>query len=155
MAQLQPLIPNILPLDPWRSRQQSTQMTRFRLPFAGRCLCGATRYQCDAQPLWQGHCHCESCRRATSSGFTSFFGMANGHWLWTAGAPATYPSSPGVWRDFCATCGSQMTYRATGFPNETHFYAASLNDPKLFTPTRHYHADEALPWVQLADSLPR
>ena len=48
-----------------------------------------------------------------------------------------------------------MTYRATLFPNETHFYAASLDDPTRFTPTRHYHAGEALPWVHLSDSLPR
>lgn len=130
-------------------------MTEFTLPFGGRCLCGAVRFECDAQPLWQGHCHCESCRRATSSGFASFFGMADGHWRWTDEIPVTYQSSPGVWREFCGRCGSPMTYRATRFPGETHFYAASLNDPSLFTPKRHYHAHESLPWVHLADDLPR
>lgn len=81
--------------------------------------------------------------------------MADGHWRWTEMVPLTYNSSPGVWRDFCGRCGSQMTYRATRFPGETHFYAASLNDPSLFTPARHYHAHESLPWVHLADDLPR
>ncbi len=63
-------------------------------PFTGRCLCGATRYRCTAAPLWQAHCHCESCRRATASPFTSFFGIANTAWEWTGAAPATYQSSP-------------------------------------------------------------
>lgn len=123
-------------------------------PFSGRCLCGSVTYAGDAAPLWQGHCHCESCRRATASGFTSFFGVADGHWRWTGAAPATYTSSPGVWRAFCPTCGTQMAYRTDRFPGECHFYAATLDDPTRYAPTRHYHAGERLPWVHLSDGLP-
>ena len=117
------------------------------LPFGGHCLCGAVRYTCDAQPLWQSLCHCESCRRATSSPFTGFLGMANGHWHWTGQTPATYASSPGVWRDFCGHCGSQMTCRSIRFSGETHFYAASLDDPIAFTPQDEVFASEAMPWA--------
>lgn len=123
-------------------------------PYGGHCLCGKTRYACKAEPLWQTHCHCESCRRATASGFTSFFGVKDGEWVWTGDHPATYQSSPGVWRDFCATCGSQMAYRSTKYPNEIHFYAATLDHPETYTPTGHVHTNEQLPWVQLADGLP-
>ncbi|MGL4238098.1 GFA family protein [Tabrizicola sp.] len=123
-------------------------------PFSGRCLCGSVTYRCSEAPLWQDHCHCESCRRATASPFTSFFGVRNGAWEWTGSPPATYNSSPGTWRDFCPTCGTQMTYRTTRYPDETHFYAATLDDPSAFTPAGHYHADERLPWVHLADGLP-
>ena len=130
-------------------------MTGLVPPFGGHCLCGALRYACDASPLWQVHCHCESCRRATSPGFTSFLAVADGHWQWTGQAPAVYTSSPGVWRSFCATCGSQMAYRNAEIPGEMHFYAASLDDPALFVPSGHDFADEALPWVHLPDGLPR
>jgi hypothetical protein len=124
-------------------------------PFSGHCLCGAVRYRCRAAPLWQMHCHCESCRRATSSPFTSFLGMADGQWDWTGARPATYTSSPGVTRFFCATCGSQMAYRSEAFPTEMHFYAATLDDPESYTATEHVHSDERLSWVHLADSLPQ
>lgn len=124
-------------------------------PIIGHCLCGATRYEARAAPLWSAHCHCQSCRRATASAFTSFFGIANGHWHWTGAAFATYHSSAGVWRDFCATCGTQMTYRSDHFPNETHFYAATLSDPVAYTPTEHVHSAEMLPWLHLGDGLPR
>jgi hypothetical protein len=123
-------------------------------PFSGRCLCGAVTYACDARPLWQGHCHCESCRRATASGFTSFLGMADGQWRWTGAAPATYASSPGVWREFCPTCGTQMSYRTDRAPGERHFYAATLDDPARFAPTHHDFLDERLPWIVLCDGLP-
>lgn len=122
-------------------------------PYSGHCLCGATRYTCKAAPLWQAHCHCESCRRATSSPFTSYFGVADGQWLWTGTPPATYQSSPGVWRDFCPTCGSPMAYRSTQFPAETHFFAASLDDPETYHPTHHVHTAERLTWVHLSDDL--
>jgi hypothetical protein len=65
-------------------------------PFTGHCLCGAVTYRCTKAPLWQGHCHCESCRRATASPFTSFFGVPNGTWTWTGKTPATYASSIGT-----------------------------------------------------------
>lgn len=130
-------------------------MTTFPLPYSGHCLCGAVRFTCDAPPLWQAHCHCESCRRATSSAFASWFGVKDGHWRWTGAQPATYQSSPDVWRDFCPTCGAPMTYRSTRYPDETHFYAASLDDPAIYTPTAHVHTDEMLPWVHLNDGLKR
>ncbi len=124
-------------------------------PFSGRCLCGTVTYRCTAAPLWQAHCHCESCRRATASPFTSFFGIANGAWSWIAAAPATYESSLGTWRDFCPRCGSPMAYRSTRFPDEIHFYAATLDDPDAYRPEGHVHTDEQLSWGHLADGLPR
>jgi hypothetical protein len=130
-------------------------MTTFPPSYSGHCLCGAVRFTCDAPPLWQAHCHCESCRRATSAAFASWFGVKDGHWRWTGAPPATYQSSPDAWRDFCPTCGSQMTYRSSRFPDETHFYAASLDDPAIYTPTAHVHTDEILPWVHLNDGLTR
>ena len=124
-------------------------------PFFGRCLCGAVRYSCDATPLWQVHCHCESCRRATSSPMTSFLAMADGHWCWTGAEPAQFASSPGVTRMFCSRCGSPMAYRNdVDCPGAMHFYAASLDDPARFRPTAHDFRQEHLPWLHLSDGLP-
>ena len=81
-------------------------MTDLSLGGSGHCLCGAVRYAFDAAPNWQAHCHCESCRRATSSPYTSYFGVSHGHWRWTGETPKVFVSSPGVKRHFCGTCGS-------------------------------------------------
>ena len=121
----------------------------------GHCLCGATSFFYDGVTRFMAHCHCESCRRATASAFTSFLGVPDGHWRWTGQTPASYASSPGVTRSFCATCGSQMAYRADKFPGEIHFYAATLTDQSQYAPTVHVHSDEMVPWISLADALPR
>ena len=122
---------------------------------AGRCLCGAVRYDFDAAPLWQAHCHCESCRRATSSPYTSYFGVADGHWRWTGAEPARFASSPEVERFFCGRCGSPMAYRSTRWPGEIHFFAASLMDPSAYRPTVHVHFNERLAWTLSDDGLER
>lgn len=121
----------------------------------GRCLCGAVRFAYEGPENWRAHCHCESCRRATSSPFTTFFGVPDGAWRWTGEAPKLYQSSPGVRRWFCGTCGSPMAYGSDRHPGELHFYAASLDDPTDFAPERHVHCDEQLPWIVLADGLAR
>ena len=123
-------------------------------PLTGRCLCGAVAWAADAEPLWQSHCHCASCRRATGSAFASFAGMADGHWRWIGLPAAVFRSSPGVERHFCSTCGTPMAYRSTTSPDEMHFHAGTLDRAQDFAPESHDHADERLPWVRLADGLP-
>lgn len=120
----------------------------------GRCLCGAVRYAFDGAPNWQVHCHCESCRRATASPFTSFFGVPRASFRWTGGEAATYNSSPGVTRSFCPACGTPMSYQTEDRSDEIDLYAATLDDPRGYRATAHVHWDEHLPWLHLADGLP-
>ena len=107
------------------------------------------------QALWVVHCHCRSCRRATGTAMTTFVGFPRAHYQITAGAPRTIESSPGVWRRFCPDCGSQLTYEAARCADETHVYLATLDRPKTFRPTRHVFTEEAMPWLDLANDLPR
>ncbi len=120
---------------------------------SGRCLCGAVRFEYDGPENWMGHCHCESCRRATASAFTSFFGVENGQWQWTGQEPKAYQSSVGVVRRFCANCGTQMSYQTDQRPNEMHFYAATLDHQDHYKPTGHDHFDERVAWISIEDDL--
>ena len=121
----------------------------------GRCLCGAVTWASDGPVLWAGHCHCDSCRRATSSPFTSFFGVPRDGVTWAGEMAERVTSGGRVRRRFCAKCGSQMTYQYTGWPTETHLYAATLDNPGDFEPKAHFHYAEKLPWVAVEDDLPK
>ncbi len=120
----------------------------------GRCLCGGVTWVAAGSVLWAGHCHCESCRRASSSPVTSFFGVRREGVAW-AGAVARLSSSHGVERGFCPSCGAQMFYQSARWPEETHLYAASLDDPAAFRPEAHYHWAERVPWLSVSDDLPK
>ena len=102
----------------------------------GRCLCGAVRFKFDPEGVaWRAHCHCESCRRACSAPLTTWFGVRDTAWRWSAAAPARFTATPGVVRSFCGRCGTPMAYQSAGAPGETRFYAASLDDSDTFAPT--------------------
>lgn len=122
----------------------------------GRCLCGEVRFTFDpAGVVSSSHCHCESCRRACSAPMTSFLSIRNSAWRWTGAEPQAYASSPGVTRYFCGACGSPMGYAGTACPDETDFFAASLENPADFVPEAHSFWSEKLPWLHLNDRLPR
>ncbi len=121
----------------------------------GHCLCGDVRWESDGPILWQGYCHCESCRRSTASPVGAFVGLASDGCRFPGTKPAVFESSPGTHRHFCARCGSPIAYESDKFPGELHFYAATLNDPATYAPTFHVHASERLPWFDTVDDLPR
>ena len=60
-----------------------------------------------------------------------------------------------VVRKYCGKCGSHMTYQFEGWPDETHLYAASLEDPAQFEPKAHFHWAEKLDWLTFDDDLPK
>ncbi len=122
---------------------------------SGRCLCGAVHYKFDPDALlWTGYCHCDSCRRACSAPVTVYFGVRLSAWRWF-GEPASFASSTHATRSFCRDCGSPLAYRTKKLPDEIHGFAASLDDPAAFAPQAHFYHAEALPWLHIADDLPR
>lgn len=122
----------------------------------GHCLCGGIKYEFEGKPDWVAYCHCESCRRHTSSSVATMVGVKLAQFRYLEGTPAAYQSSPGVWRYFCPTCGSPMAFTDDArWPGEVHLYIGTLEHPEAFVPTGHVHAAEQLPWFEVADELPR
>ena len=126
-----------------------------RIERTGHCLCGAVRFTARGEPKWVAHCHCESCRRATSAAFATYAGYPADAVTWTSATPRSYASSPGVTRTFCANCGTPMSFAGERWPGEIHLFATSFDAPESLTPQLHVHAEEQLPWVHLDDDLPR
>lgn len=120
----------------------------------GRCSCGAVAWRADAPMLWRALCHCEDCRRAVSADYASWFGLERAAVVWR-GDRRFHRSSPGVLRSFCSACGSPLSFETEVFPDETHLYAATLDDPSIYRPSAHIFWSERLPWVQVADDLPK
>jgi hypothetical protein len=121
----------------------------------GRCLCGAVQFVARGAPRWVAHCHCDSCRRATSAPLTTYAGFAAEDVIWSGQSRARFNSSPGVERSFCARCGSPLSFAGARWPGEIHLFVASFAEPGALTPEIHVHAGEQLPWLHLGDGLPR
>ena len=72
-----------------------------------------------------------------------------------SGLPSQYESRPQVTREFCGACGTQLTYRRADEPETVDVTACSLDDADWVRPVDHVWCDRMLPWVKVADGLPR
>jgi hypothetical protein len=69
--------------------------------------------------------------------------------------PATFASSAEARRGFCARCGTPICFTATFLPGLIDITIGSLDSPETLPPTLHYWESKRLPWLHLADELPR
>jgi hypothetical protein len=122
---------------------------------SGGCACGAVRYQAAGKPEWVAHCHCRDCRKNTGTALSTWAGYASASFAFVAGTPQAYHSSPGVVRWFCGGCGTKLTYEGARWPGEVHVLVGTMDDPAAVTPAAHVYVAHRMPWLHLADGLPR
>jgi hypothetical protein len=128
-------------------------MTRTRVSEGG-CLCGAVRYEA-ADPIDAGYCHCRLCQRSSGAPVLAWAAFPTPSFSYTKGEPATYESSAVGRRDFCARCGTQIAFRDTRSPNRIDVNIGSLDDPAAIQPEYHIWTGSRIPWLEIADDLPR
>jgi hypothetical protein len=122
---------------------------------SGGCACGAIRYRATGEPKWAAHCHCRDCRKITGTALTTYAGFAVERFAFAAGTPQAYHSSPGVTRRFCGRCGTPLTFEGARWPGEVHVLVGTLDDPGAMAPAAHVYVAHQMPWLRLADGLPR
>ena len=75
------------------------------------------------------------------------------HFAWTRGKPATFQSSSIAERDFCAACGTPLTFRRIGGPR-IELMTGTFDRPDRVVPTRQYGTESRLGWVVAIANLP-
>jgi hypothetical protein len=118
----------------------------------GRCLCRDIQFEYRGAPAKTQHCHCESCRRHTSSPISTLVIVERSAFRYIRGTVVGYVSSPGVLRTHCGRCGSPISFESG---DELAIYACTLDDPMEISPTFHSFASEQMPWLVIDDKLPR
>ena len=121
----------------------------------GRCLCGAIRYRCGPLLYPPTLCHCESCRRTAGAHAVGWLTVRQAELIYEGAAPQEYASSPGVWRAFCARCGTPLTYRNAQRPGEIDVTIGSLDAPGQVVPVDHIWMQDAPAWDRPNDGLPQ
>ncbi len=123
----------------------------------GACLCGALSFEAELPSLWCGHCHCHMCQQYHGAGVVTWVGVSAEHFRLNgdADALAWYRSSPPAQRGFCRSCGSSVLFQSEKWPGEMHIALACINTPIDREPEGHGHCDSQVPWLHLADKLPR
>ena len=129
-------------------------MSDARKPaLTGGCQCGAVRFAVYAAPLRIGLCHCRMCQKAVGGPFVSLADFRHGDFAWTRGKPAAFRSSSIAERDFCAACGTPLSYRQLGGAH-IEVTTGSFDHPERVVPTYATGMEAHLPWVGFIGELP-
>jgi hypothetical protein len=123
----------------------------------GGCECGAIRYECSAEPIMAGHCHCRSCQNASGTGHASHLMVPRAAMTITGDLrlhERAADSGNRVRRGFCPNCGASVYGESSGWPDVLTLLAGSLDDPELFRPGMIVYADAAPSWDRMDPALP-
>ena len=123
----------------------------------GSCLCGAVSFVAALPSKWVAHCHCTRCQRAHGAAFVTWAGFEAGAvQIRDADARLRWHASPeGGVRGFCGECGSPMFFKSDRWPNELHVARALFPGPLDREPQARVFYETHVPWVSVADDLPR
>jgi hypothetical protein len=123
--------------------------------YEGGCQCGAVRYRAQGEPSSVEYCHCSMCRRSAGAPVVVWATFPSADVTFPAGRPRRYASSAGAQRGFCARCGTQLTFQSDDQPEQIDLTVGSLDAPERLPPRHHLFEADRVPWLELADGLPR
>jgi hypothetical protein len=129
----------------------------MKLPFTGSCMCRAIRYECSAEPIMMGNCHCRDCQQATGTAFAAAMLVLRDAVTITGDVKyydVTGDSGSIVSRGFCPHCGSRL-FSKPPIPEFMGIMAGSLDDPSWFQPEADLYTASAQPWDYLNPDLPK
>ena len=113
---------------------------------SGGCQCGAVRFALYSDPLKIGICHCRMCQKAVAGPFAVLAEVPQHQFAWTRGTPATFQSSTRALRDFCAACGTPLSYRHSGGPI-IELLTGAFDQPDRVPPSYAVGTESMLAWL--------
>ena len=130
----------------------TSQATRV---LAGKCYCGAVRYEVSDAFLYAANCHCSNCRAATGSAFKPFAGIEREKLTITEGADQLAVFGDENGNDTrCGACGSFL-FSVVREGAYVHVAMGSLVDAPAIRPTGHIFVGSKAPWFEITDDLPQ
>ncbi len=122
---------------------------------AGKCECGAVRYQVADEFLYAMNCHCSNCRAATGTAFKAFAGIERDKLEFTEGRDALLiVGEPDANHTRCEACGS-LLLSVVRDGEYVHVALGTLVDTPTIRPTKHIFVGSKAPWFEITDDLPQ
>jgi hypothetical protein len=119
----------------------------------GGCQCGAVRFALYAEPRKVGVCHCRMCQKAVAGPFAVLAEVPWSAFAWSQGQPSAFRSSSRATRDFCAACGTPLSYRKPG-GDIIELLTGAFDHPAKVAPTYAVGIESRLAWLAGLNALP-
>ena len=125
---------------------------------AGSCLCGKTKFSLKGNPEMTVACHCNDCKKQTSSPFSivsgykkenvEFHDRSNLKQFNTVG-----DSGNEVRRFFCGNCGSPIYSDADVAPGVLYFKMGTVDDPSWVYPQIEIYTKDKINCAVMNDTV--
>ena len=120
----------------------------------GSCLCGKVKYEVSGKVGDIVHCHCQTCRKAHGSAFSSVASVSEHEFNLLSEEPLSYfESSKGKNRYFCSTCGTQIYAKRDGAEHIV-LRLGSLDDAPSSKEKSHIWVSQKATWYSINSNLP-
>jgi hypothetical protein len=121
---------------------------------AGRCLCGAVRFEIDYPARWAWHDHTRGSRVAHGAAYATYVGSWRKRFRITAGKReiARYENN-GAARSFCRRCGTPLTYERARSPHMVNIPRALFASRTGRQPLYHVGIEELQDWSYAGERL--
>jgi hypothetical protein len=116
------------------------------------CCCGKSSIEVEGEPIHNGICHCNDCKKRTGSAFGWSAYFTDGQILQKAGDLRAYEISgeKAQQRWFCANCGSTLFWKVTFFlPNCIGIAGGCFADNPLDPPGFSGNNEGRCVWLDL------
>jgi hypothetical protein len=124
---------------------------------AGRCLCGAIRYEIDGEPFRIANCHCDDCRKATGSAYATNLFFKEEQIKILQGSPKKFEhladSNNTMIKEFCSDCGSQVFGSGAMRPGVKNVKVGSIDDASFVKPEVNLYTAHALSCSYIDDEI--
>ena len=130
-------------------------MTEIPDRITGRCYCGGITLSAREAPQTVAYCHCADCRRITGAPVAAFVAFEESAVQVSPAWPASRSFAPGVTRWSCPDCGSPLAAAFDYLPGQLYIPLGLIDQADRLPPELHAHDVCRLPWLQIADDIPR
>jgi hypothetical protein len=104
------------------------------------------RFAVYVEPARIGLCHCRMCQKAAAGPFAVLAEVTWTDFAWTREQPSTFQSSSRAVRDFCAKCGTPLSYRKPGGAI-IELMTGAFDQPARVAPTYEVGVESKLAWL--------
>jgi hypothetical protein len=126
--------------------------------FRGSCLCQAIQFEVDHFEPQTGNCHCSMCRKFHGAAYATLGEARSANFRWLRGQDQlkSYTADNGTTRQFCAECGSSLTFASPAAdPDLVEIALACFDDEVPIRPDAHIFVSSGAAWASPDDDLPQ